>query len=54
MIAAIDAGDSMDCADLSISDDAEDGLIAAAIDSTYCAVTNVSDDAVNGLMMLMC
>ena len=54
LIAAIDSGASMNCADLSVSDDAEDGLIAAAIDSTYCAVTNVSDDAVNGLMMLMC
>ena len=48
LINAIDSGDFTYCADLSISDDAADELIATAInanDSTDCA-----DDAADGLI----
>ena len=64
LIASIYSGVSMKCADLYISDDTANGLIAATInvygliatpiDSTKCADTNVLDDDVDILTMLMC
>ena len=44
----------MDCADISISDDAADELIAADSDNSMdCADNNVSDDVVDAFMMLV-
>ena len=55
MIAATDAGDFKDCADIKISDNVADELIAAdSVDSMDCADTYVLYDAVDGLMMLIC
>ena len=54
LIAAINDGNQMGGADITISDDVGDGLIATAINSTDCADTNVFDYSVGGLMMLMC
>ena len=54
MIASIDAVDLMDCADITVSDDVADELIATAINSRDCADTNVLDYVVDGLMVLMC
>ena len=46
----INSGNSTDCADITIPDDAADGLIATAIDSGYS--TDCYDNAADGLMML--
>ena len=54
LIATIYVSDSSDCADITISDNATDKLIAVdAANLTDCADTIVLDDVVDGLLILM-
>ena len=50
MIADINAGNSTDCADISISNDAADEFINTAIDAVNS--TDCADDAAGGLISI--
>ena len=51
MIGVINAGNSMDCADIKVSDDAADGLIPIAIDASK--LTDCAEDVAGWLISVI-